>query len=179
MLWQRRPATRTRYRQRDPNTRRCPDQLAELTRQLEDARAQNESLKQQLASAAAAVAATSRELAPLQATDRYTKLLITSGDLCRSNLVSKAWHALHPTAAMHLWGLGNWRETCLHLWTLWPELRPPKVNEGGETSNLPMSDFEKCLIAKARMRRGFTGVHIRSAWVYVGSRGAFRICVHT
>ena len=94
--------------------------------------------------------------AQAKAAEAFTALLVKRGGLCRTTLTDPAWHEAYPGAASHLFGFKSWKETKLYVWALWPELSPPPATTTSEAAtDHNVTPFEKCLIAKMRIHRGF------------------------
>lgn len=86
-------------------------------------------------------------------------LLARYGGLSRYTLFNDEWHSNNSDAANHFYGFSTWDETKNYVTALFPNLVTTdvsaitnesltKLKDGKESTNLPLSEFEHCLIAK-------------------------------
>ncbi len=139
--------------------------LAAMTEELAKRTAENEALRKERAADKALISELQKRVSKLEATVQgYAARLHASGGLTRQNLLSPAWHADNPDAANHLFGFTTWKEVVLYIWALWPDVKPPIFDPHDDISNQPVTEFERALITKMRIRRATTEQVIAIAW---------------
>jgi hypothetical protein len=100
------------------------------------------------------------EAAAITASSEFQAFLLTRGGLCRDNLISDEWHGKYPDLASHLFGFRNWTETKAYIWSLFPHIMeskqvPKGVDFRSHSKDRNVSEFEKCILAKMRIHRGY------------------------
>ena len=91
--------------------------------------------------------------------DNNIELFHSSG-LQRGLILNEAWHESNPTVCAHLLGFHNFNEYKVYCTCLFPEL----VLSYGKKQNDTIKEWEKCTMAKLRMRRGLTYEVIGAIW---------------
>lgn len=86
--------------------------------------------------------------------------LIATGGLSRMTITSSEWHANNPRAAKHLFGFDSWHETRHYIWAFWPNLDQRPVR----SASSDITEFEKCLIARIRIRRRYEEGSLALIW---------------
>lgn len=141
----------------DPNktVKKClnlDEKVGELAKQL--MLEKKESDERELHKITDAKALTSR------AAHEFEQFILNRGGLCRENITSDDWHDKHPEQANHLFGFRNWKETKAYVWSMFPEIMksrevPKGVEKAIHQQDNDVSEFEKCLLAKMRIHRGY------------------------
>jgi hypothetical protein len=80
--------------------------------------------------------------------------------LQRGLILNEAWHESNPTVCAHLFGFHNFNEYKVYCTCLFPEL----VLSYGKKQHDAIKEWEKCTMAKLRMRRGLTYEVIGAIW---------------
>jgi hypothetical protein len=89
-----------------------------------------------------------------------------SQGICRSNLMSKAWHMRFPNAARHYFGFNSFSETVYYCNALFDTTIEPITNPNYDSRYLPtnLDQLEKMLAVKMLIQRDFTNEHIANLW---------------
>ena len=158
-------------------------QSEDLAAQLGAMRAEMEKMTEQMkmkAMEADAAITAAREEADRKAEEEperiYKEVSEVYGGLSRANLLSDEWHAEHPEAAKHLFGLRAWHETRSYVWALF-DVKRPVVAVGKRKRTDEISDFEKILITKMRIHRAY--VPTGFVWSFVSSNIALTVRADT